>query len=699
MSGFESVSSGQVDPHMSLAASRGGKYPNQFFDLSQQYMPPTIKELFKWCTFYYYNSPLIGAALKKVSRYPITDLIFEDQSEAARKIWERTLTKTLKLKERLMEVNLDRSVYGNSFVSLHMPFTRFLSCPQCKNTQIIKRWNWKFNGGSNHFTGQCQQCGYSGPLKAKDVPYKDIKSMRLVRWNPENIYIKHNDYTGRTTYSYSIPRKLRQAVLRGDRDIIEDLPLIVLEAIKLRKMIRFDNRNFKHLKAPTLAEQDQGWGKPLIIHVLKDLYYLYTLRRAQEAIALEHIVPFDLIYPMPNAQQDPFVHTDLGGWKTQISEAIQLHRSDPNYKAVIPIPIGMGRLGGDGKALLLSPEINYLTQTIVGGMGLPQEFLFGGLNWTGSSVSLRTLENDFIQNRSELLDLVHWIKDKIRIWMGLPDIEGIRFSDFRMADDIQKNQQLIGLNAQGKVSDQTMLTEIGMDFHQEIQKMIEEVFIRNYINDLQTKGMAKSQGESQLINYNYQQKIQDMMQRAQESANEKLQASQATGNPLETFGGGNPAEQDMSEPPGEGAQPSGGQEGGEWGQGQQGATAGGPQLPAPAGPEQGPSMEAEQGAAPAGVAPGGEAQTEAASGIESRIKRWATQLSQMEPTQARMTINELKAKMPEVGRAIEAEYNKVMGTMGMGAGGQGDANAAASSVEPNMNPLPEKAAPRRAGAV
>ena len=47
--------------------------------------------------------------------------------------------------------------------------------------------------------------------------------------------------------------------------------------------------------------------------------------------------------------------------------------------------------------MLLTPELNYLTQTIVGGMGIPQEFLFGGLNFTGSSISLRTLRNNFIQ--------------------------------------------------------------------------------------------------------------------------------------------------------------------------------------------------------------------------------------------------------------------------------------------------------------
>ena len=126
--GLDSNQESNTAPSLALGDVRGQRYPNQFFDLAQQYMPPTIKELFKWCTFYYYNSPLIGAALKKVSRYPITDLIIEDDIESNRQVWEKILVKTLKIKDRLMEINLDAHVYGNAFVSVHLPFTRFLIC-------------------------------------------------------------------------------------------------------------------------------------------------------------------------------------------------------------------------------------------------------------------------------------------------------------------------------------------------------------------------------------------------------------------------------------------------------------------------------------------------------------------------------------------------------------------------------------------
>jgi intein/homing endonuclease len=1155
-----------VNPNISIGGGgRGTRYPNQFFDLSQQYMPPTIKELFRWCTFYFYNSPLIGSSIKKISRYPITDLIFEDELDSVRDVWRTILVDELKLKDRLMEVNLDYHVYGNAFVSIHLPFTRFLICQGCKYRQPIRQWDWSFNGGDYHFTGVCAECNKRGAVDVKDVPYKDRKSIRLIRWNPENIHIKFNDYTGRYIYMYSVPGKLRSMIQRGDKDVLEDIPLVVLDALKKRRLIRLDDRAIKHLKNPTLAEQDQGWGKPTIIHVLKDMFYFYTLRRAQEAIALEHIVPFDIIYPMPNAQQDPYIHTDLADWKVKIEDIITRHRADPNFKAVIPIPVGFGRIGGDGKALLLSPELNYLTQTIVGGMGIPQEFLFGGLNFcsikstlcmtskgllrleelcpeepgiaeadfsvltkdgvervalthhtakrkqvkikmrsgltltgspvhkvwtidgevemgwkalqnfkpgeyvalkkqtglwgdravnpnlcrllgylvaegsvtekctdfgntdkailedyldcfegtfgkrpalqwrdfsesggnhpyaqvqcrdsavtaelktldmqhyshtkrvprliregtkasvaaflsalfsgdgcivdrdkkqtihynsvserlieevqlllmnfgilstryppytgecaesfsglnnnthslqirseyvslfmkeigftterknrlyrevadrqgfrceankipyvmdnlkalrklqngfgawikehrqhdlqkdlyttaevadildrdvssvilyirkgklvaekearndgrypswlitkpaleaflenygtqkraalgqttweltdnnyelvnwegvkaldpvlydrvaeakkadhwwdqieevtfsdeevemcdltvfnthsyvangiishnTGSSISLRTLENDFIQNRSQLLDLVFWIKEKIRVWLDIPDVKRVRFADFRMADDVQRNQQVVGLNASGKLSDHTMLTELGFDYEQETKKKIEELFIQNYISDLQTKGAAKAQGEASLVQFNYQSKVQELAQKAQISAQKKMQQMIAKGEATpEMFQQGQVGPDGQPLP---GATPDAGAPGG--GQGQD---PGG--MP-------GNVQQAAQGGAGGPPAPG----APAAGGkgppqpdmVQQRLERWTSQLIKMDPGQANLTITDIKVKMPDVGQQLERLYKMKMAEMG-GSGGV--------STAPNMDAMPQ----------
>jgi hypothetical protein len=612
-----------VAPSLSMSDFRGTRYPNQFFDLAQQYMPPTIKELFRWCTFYYYNSPLIGATMRKVSRYPVTDLIYEDGQESVRELWQHIFDKILSMKVRLLETNLNYHVYGNAFISIHLPFTRFLICPACGERQPIQNWDWTFRGSDFVFSGKCSKCDHNGSLDVKDVPYKDLKGIRIIGWNSENIHIKYNEYTGRYIYMYTVPSKLRNMILRGDKDIIEDLPMIVIEALKKRRMIRFHHDAIFHMKAATLAEQDQGWGKPAIIHVLKDMYYFYTLRRSQEAIAMEHIIPCDLIYPLPNAQQDPYIHTDLSNWRIQIETIIRKHRRDPNFKGVIPIPVGTTRVGGDGKMLMLSPELSYLNQTIVGGLGMSAELLFGSATqFTGASIQLRMLENDFIQNRSQLIDLVTWIKDKIRIWANIPNIDGIRFSDFRMADDVQRNQQVIGLNAQGKLSDETMLTELGFDWDQETQKMIMEAQIKNYLMDIQVKGNAKSQGEAQIIQYNYQKKINDL------AAPEMLAQQQAA------MAGQDP---NAAMP---GQDPSGGQ-----------AMAGGGQ-------------EDE---------------------LTAKIDSWAQRISGTDPATAMATIGELKTRLPEIGTLIEQRMNMMKTQPQQGAVGRGG-NSMDTSVNMNPLP-------------
>ena len=645
---------GSMAPSLGLGDMRGQRYPNQFFDLSQQYMPPTIKELFRWCTFYFYNSPLIGATMKKVSRYPVTDLIFDDAQESTRALWEQVLVDELKLKERLIEINLDYHVYGNAFVSIHLPFTRFLICPTCGDRQPINQWDWSFRGSDFHFSGKCGKCGYSGSLDVKDVPYKDRKGIRIIRWNSENMHIKFNEYTGRYIYMYTVPSKLRNMIIRGDKDILEDTPLIVIEALSKRRMIRLHPDNIFHLRAPTLAEQDQGWGKPSIIHVLKDMYYFYTLRRAQEAIAMEHIIPLDILYPLPNAQQDPYIHTDLAAWRVQVENIIKRHRRDPNFKGVVPVPLGTLRVGGDGKMLLLSPELNYLNQTIVGGLGMSAEMLFGqGTTYTGSSIQLRMMENDFIQNRSQLIDFVRWVKDKVRIWMAYPNLAGIRFTDFRMADDVQRNQQLIGLNAQGKVSDQTLLSELGYDWEQESQKLILETQVKNYLMDLQTKGSARSQGEAQIIQANYQKKMQDLM------------------GPIAGMG------QDPSQM---GQDPS---------QGQMGADQGMPGQPG----QPGQSQEGK-GLAP-GQSPSAVAEPQQ-DPFAAKIESWANKLLQADPAMSTSTLTEIKAKMPAIGLAIEQRMNMIRTESQGNTTGQGQNSM---NLGVNMSPLPVKSAPRRAEAM
>lgn len=509
-----------VDAEITGHGARSFRYPTPFFDLAQYYQPASIKEMFKWCSYYYYNNPLVGSTINKLSRFPITAPIFEDKNDRVRYLWWWWFTEVFAIQDVLMEVNLDLNVYGNAYVSLHMPFSRLLVCVHCqKSTDIKSLPDWKWSSSTFMYRcPHCQKTSYSDPSKGgvRDIPLRNSQQIKLIRWNPEQVFCKYNEATGSSVYSYMLPPLVRWQIQNGDKDVLSEIPLLFLEAFKKQRLIRLSNEHIFHLKRPTLAEKDFGYGKPLIIHVLKDLYYLTTLRRAQEAIAVEHITPFDLLFPAQNSASEPYTHTNLASWRLQMEKIVEMHRKDPNFKGIAPVPIGTTRLGGDGKALLITPELQYMNQTIVGGMGISAEFLFGNMNWTGSSISLRSLANDLRYSQTQLLRLTRWIKDKVRVFMRWPDIGNIRFTDFKMADDIQRVQQFIALNTQKKVSDRTLLTEMGLDYEEEMKRIAKETQSQDDLNIQIAKGQARAQGEASLIAYEYQRKLQ--MMQAQDGA-------------------------------------------------------------------------------------------------------------------------------------------------------------------------------------
>lgn len=684
-----SDSDATLEPHIAEfgRGGRGGaRYPNPFFDLGQQYMPTTVKELFKWCTYFFYTNPLVNSTITKVSRYPITDIIIEEPDEKVKKMWTRIFDDILHIKDRLMDVNLDQNVYGNAIISIHFPFTRYLLCNNCKHRVNIKETKWTFrNYGYSWKCPKCdsdQHADTANTTQIKDVPYRSPEDIRIIRWNPENIAIRYNEATAESHYYYSVSKILRRQVTSGEKEILESLPLLFIQAVKKNRLIKLVNKNIFHLKKPTLAEKDMGWGKPLIQPVIKELYYMATLRKAQEAIAQEHIVPFDFLYPTPNAQMDPFVHSDLGNWRTKVEDAITKHRQDNNYKAIMPVPVGFGRLGGDGKMLMLTPELNNLTQQITGGMGIPQEFIFGGLNWTGSSVTLRSLQNDFQHNQTQLLEATKWLSDKISIFLRCPKAKKIRFLDFKMADDVQKRQQLLALNSQRKVSDETLLTEFGLDYDKERKKILQEQSFQNELQDLMARAQAKTSGESQIISYNYQEKLQELQRKSIEKQN---QANSVPGDALAN-------EQSQLMPPG--------QEGQMAQPGQDGSQA----SPAPGDSGQalaaGNYRDAQGGSVPGG-APG-----ETAGGdtsymdIHKTVKSWANKLMNMDENEQRRMLMQIKQQMPQFGDMVEKALNELKANVSNSSvpGAQG-AGLTPADTSVNMNPPSEQRAPTGKNAV
>lgn len=271
------------------------RYPSPFFDIAHTYLPSSFKTMLRWCRYYYLTNPIISAVCSKMAEYPVTDLVFDTENETLRKQWEYFFHNVLKFKMFEVEAGLDYNVYGNALISMAFPFQKLLICKHCNHTARIEKQKYIFR--EYKFVGECQRCGNHQEFQVRDHYVRSVRDIRLIRWNPEYITVQHNEATGESRYYYVIPPMLANDVRMAKRHIIERIPQVFMEALRQNKALLFSRDNIYHMKRPTIAQKDKGWGMPMILPVLKDTFYLQVLRKAQEAIAVEHIVPLRLLFP------------------------------------------------------------------------------------------------------------------------------------------------------------------------------------------------------------------------------------------------------------------------------------------------------------------------------------------------------------------------------------------------------------------
>lgn len=470
------------------------KYPNPFFDLSKVYMPKGVKSVLRFCRMFFYRNEFINSVLHKMTEYPITQLQFSNLSDPVLiNKWKTILYHHVKIKTFLVEAGLDYHVFGNCFISAVQKFKRHLRCNACGETCTPEQvQSIKFT--QHTYRGICPHCQTgNASFKIEDSPIKNINAINFVRWPAEQIDIVYDTLTGEREYYYTLSAETKNAISSGKVDKINKIPQIFIESVKQNKKIKLDPDNIFHLKRPGLSEEDMGWGKPTILPALSLIWYMQTLRRGNEAIALEHVVPMRAVFPASSGDASPLLQMNLAGWKSKITEELDKYKSDPNYIAVMPIPLGYQSLGGDAKSLLTTPELKFLEETIINSLGVPIEFVKGGTTWTGSSISLRIVENSFMSYREDLEDMLNYfIVPKIARMLQYEQVT-LKFKRLRMSDDTETKNMAMQLNQMGKLADSILMQDFGYDQQENINTMSKDLEETQRIDQKRAAGQASIQ--------------------------------------------------------------------------------------------------------------------------------------------------------------------------------------------------------------
>ena len=83
------------------------RYPSPFFDIGHTYLPTSVKQMFRWCRYYFMVNPLINSVTYKMAEYPITQIQVQEADSVLKDKWTKFIDTGIKLRNVLIEVGLD----------------------------------------------------------------------------------------------------------------------------------------------------------------------------------------------------------------------------------------------------------------------------------------------------------------------------------------------------------------------------------------------------------------------------------------------------------------------------------------------------------------------------------------------------------------------------------------------------------------
>lgn len=467
-------------------------FPSPFLDMASTAMPDNLWTALEWSEFIFMSHSMYRMGVERLISYFLTDIEIESSSskkmisDEEKEKWLTTLNEHLNILSVVKQVATDCECYGNAFVTVTLPFQRFLVCPKCSS-----RWNFelfareplfKFQWRNFSFYGECPVCkvgsGYHGEFLVDDCYKTQASELKVKRWNPKEIVIVHDELTDDIQYYWRIPASYQQKIRQGFVFELARAPKVVLDCIKNNRMLGFNANVLYHMKEPTLAGiKNRGWGLPRTLINFRQIWYVQILHRYQEAIALDWLLPIRLLMPGPRGGATPAGDALLGisgaDFTSHMRRVIRQHRMDPASWHFVPFPVQALNIGGEGRQLAPHELLEQGMDTLMNGMGVPMELYRGTLQLQAYPAALRLFEATWHHRVTENNRFLRWLVKRIAALMQWEPV-AVRHQRVTHADDVQRQMAILQLMGSGQVSATTALRMLGIDAIEEMRQTAEE---------------------------------------------------------------------------------------------------------------------------------------------------------------------------------------------------------------------------------
>lgn len=473
-------------PQSPMMQYRGSEaLPDPFCDIAALIMPQTMSDAFRWCERVYERMGVYRSAVKRIVAYFITELDIACEDRDERKKYEDYLNDELNIKGLLTDVGLDYQFTDNSFTSILVPIKRYLECGtegcglERTLTEVMRKSEYKFVWRDYKFMANCPRCKCTTAWKRRDRRSGETPQLIVKRWNPHELEVIHDKYSGKCRYVWKIPEDYRRQVQNGDPLVLENAHWSIIEAVKDNRWILFDDGYIFHMRGHQLAGQEnRGWGIPATLTNFGIAYYTQVLHKYNEALALDYVMPFRVITPSIKGgpmEQEPVYKLGVSNFVSRTNQMIKARRVDPTRWNVLPFPIEYQALGGDATTFMPKDLLEQAYDTMLNSIGCPIEFYRGTLSGQPSQsvAMLRIFEAHHQNFRDQLIRFLQFVVDGVSQRLRWEPVK-VSMLKPRHADDIMRQQMQLQLGMNKQISQTTSLRAMDMDFTEEQRRMLEE---------------------------------------------------------------------------------------------------------------------------------------------------------------------------------------------------------------------------------
>lgn len=466
--------------------------------ISTKMFPQTIGDMLDYSDWMWTHFGTYTEALKNAVRYFLGEITVQpadvDKTLGGRERAEATeeLIGGYRIFELLGRVGDEYVQWGNSFTSVELPTKRKVTCPRCglfmPATEV---GSLRYGGGG--FTGSCPSCRHTGAMPHVDSP-DTTSPMRVVFWNPRAVSITYSPVTKSKRYTINPPSSWTRAFQEGDSHFFAETPLEILKALDTGGVLEIDPAYFKHLATPspsTMEDLLHGWGLPLFMSEFETVIQLQMMKRYNEAILSDFVVPWRVLSPPPTGagqvEADPLGTLDMGGFRTQMQRMVASHRMNPTDVQVAPFPVSYQIFGGEASKLIpLDIEDSIITR-LLNSMCIPVEFkVMSMTNTSGPPTGLRRFEKVWATHVAALDGWLQWFCD-CRTDLLRAQALKVRLVKSSIYEDDLSREYKVKLGMGNAISFDTAFKPLGIDYTVEMAKMQDE---RNFQMEMEERNQA-----------------------------------------------------------------------------------------------------------------------------------------------------------------------------------------------------------------